>query len=83
MSYQALEEAFAHPKLTISKLHRFQKDLLQQFCKMNSIDVLWKGTKKPIKAAYATALFNAVCHYHDPKTLIHWLPETSCFKEEG
>jgi hypothetical protein len=76
MSYQALEEAFAHPKLTISKLQRFRKEHLLHLCEVNSIDVQRKGTKEPTKAAYTTALFNAVCHYHDPRTHIHRLPET-------
>ena len=71
MSYQALEEAFAHPKVTISKLQQFQKEHLQHFCKVNSIYVQWKGAKEPTKVAYSTALFNAVCHYHDPKTHAH------------
>ena len=62
MSYQALEEAFRHPKLTISKLQQFRKEHLQHFCEVNSIDVQQKGAKKPTKAAYTTALFNAVCH---------------------
>ena len=71
MSYQALEEAFADPKLNISKLHRFRKEHLQRFCEVNSIDVQREGTKEPTKAAYTTALFNAVCHYHDPRSHIH------------
>ena len=61
MSYQALEETFADPKLTISKLQRFRKEHLLHFCEVNSIDVQWKGTKEPTKAAYTAALFNAVC----------------------
>jgi hypothetical protein len=63
MSYQALEEVFAHPKLTISKLQRFRKEHLKSFCEVNSINVQWKGSKEPTKAAYTTALFDAVCHY--------------------
>ena len=81
MSYQALEEAFGHPKLTISKLQQFRKEHLQNFCEVNSIDVQRKGTKEPTKAAYTTAVFNAVCHYHDPRTHTHWLPETRRCKE--
>ena len=73
MSYQALEEAFADPKLTISKLQRFRKEHLLHFCEVNSIDVQRKGTKEPTKAAYTAALFNAVCHYHDPRTHFHGL----------
>lgn len=58
-SYQALEEAFAHPKLTISKLQQFRKEYLQNICEAKSIDVQWKGAKKPTKAAYTNALFKA------------------------
>ena len=76
MSYQALEEAFARPNLTISKLQHFRKEHLVHFCEVNSIDVRRKGNKEPTKAAYTTALFNTVSHYHDPRTHIRRFPET-------
>jgi hypothetical protein len=82
MSYQALEEAFTHPKLTISKLQQFRKEHLKHLCEVNSIEVQRKGTKEPTKAAYTTALFDAVCHYHDPGIHIHRLPETRRGREE-
>jgi hypothetical protein len=65
MSYQDLEEAFEHPKLTIPKLQRFRKEQLERFCEANSIKVQQKGVKKPLKAAYVAALFNAVCNCYD------------------
>ena len=65
MSYQDLEDAFEHPKLTISKLQRFRKEQLERFCEANSIKVQQKGVKKPIKAAYVAALFNAVCNCYN------------------
>lgn len=65
MSYQDLEEAFEHPKLTVSKLQRFRKEQLERFCETNSIKVQQRGIKKPIKAAYVAALFNAVCNCYD------------------
>lgn len=82
MSYQALEEVVARPKLTISNLQRFRKEHLQHFCEVNSINAQRKGDKEPTKATYITALLNAVCHYHDPRTHIDGLPETRC-REEG
>jgi hypothetical protein len=75
MSYQDLEEAFERATLTVSKLQRFRKEQLERFCEANSIKVQQKGVKRPIKAAYVAALFNAVCNGYHLRTHIDWLPE--------
>jgi hypothetical protein len=69
MLYQDLEEAFEHPKLTISKLQQFQKEQLEGFCETNLITVQQRGIKKPIKAAYVAALFNTVCNCYNSQDI--------------
>ena len=61
MLYQDLNKALEHLKLMISKLQQFQRKQLECFCETNLIKVQQRGIKKPIKAAYVAALFNAVC----------------------
>jgi hypothetical protein len=67
MSFQALEEAFESPTLTISKLRKFQKEHLKNFCEARCIKISDNG-KRVLKEKYVQALFSAVSGYKVPDT---------------
>ena len=59
MSFQALEEAFECPMLTILTLCKVQKEHLQNLCKVNCIKIPHDG-KRILKEKYVQALFSTV-----------------------
>jgi hypothetical protein len=62
MSFQALEEAFEHPKLTISTLRKFRKEHLQNLCEAKCIKIS-RNRERVLKEEYVQALFSAVSGY--------------------
>jgi hypothetical protein len=62
MSFQALEKAFESPTLTVSKLRKFQKEHLKNFCEAKCIKISDNG-KRVLKERYVQALFSAVSGY--------------------
>ena len=62
MSFQALEEALECPMLTILALRKFQKEHLQNLCKVNCIKIS-HDRKRVLKEKYVQALFSTVSGY--------------------
>ena len=62
MSFQVLKEAFESPTLTISKLLKFRKECLKDFCKVKCNKMSDSG-KRVLKERYVQALFSAVSGY--------------------
>ena len=69
MSFQAIEEAFKSPTLTITRLRNFWKECLQKLCEEKSIKISYDG-KRMLKEKYVQALFSTVSGYKvsDTKT---------------
>ena len=62
MSFQVLEEAFKSPMLTISKLRKFRKERLKDFCEAKCIKIS-DSRKRVLKERYVQALFSTVSGY--------------------
>ena len=62
MSFQALEQAFEQPTLTIHKLRKFRKEHLQKLCEVKCIKIS-HDENRVLKEKYVQALFSAVSSY--------------------